>query len=107
MTQDNDVNAIAIRDIDNGIVISVRARPGASKDSVSGVHGDALKIAVRAAPENGKANDALVDLIASFFKVKRKNVRLLRGGASASKHFEIIGINASQARRIIQAAIDE
>jgi len=99
-----DVN---IRGTDDGIVISVRARPGASKDAVAGVHGDALKIAVRAAPENGKANDALVNIIASVFNVKRKNVRLMRGGSSPSKQFEIAGISADQARRIIQAALAE
>jgi len=47
---------INIREVEGGVVVSVKVQPNASRDRVVGEHGDQLKIAVTVAPEKGKAN---------------------------------------------------
>ena len=74
-----------------GTVIAVRARPGARKDAILGIRGDALRIGVTAAPERGKANQAVADLLARALEVKGSQIRLLTGETSREKRFLIEG----------------
>jgi len=69
-------------------------QPRASRDEVSGVHGDALKIRLAAPPVDGAANDALVNFLAAVFAVPRRAVRILAGESSRSKLVEIDGVSA-------------
>jgi len=69
-------------------------QPRASRDEVSGVHGDALKIRLAAPPVDGAANDALVNFLAALFAVPRRSVRILAGESSRSKLIEIDGVTA-------------
>jgi uncharacterized protein len=68
-----------------GTVLGVRVRPGARREGVVGVHGDALKIAVTAPAEGGRANEALLALLARLFGVPRRDLRLLSGETSREK----------------------
>ena len=47
-----------------GAVLAVRASPGAKRDEIRGEHDGALKVAVIQAPEKGKANQAVIELLA-------------------------------------------
>jgi hypothetical protein len=69
-------------------------QPRASRDEVSGVYGDALKIRLAAPPVDGAANDALVKFLAALFAVPRRAVRILAGESSRSKLIEIDGVTA-------------
>jgi hypothetical protein len=69
-------------------------QPRASRDEVSGVYGDALKIRLAASPVDGAANDALVKFLAALFAVPRRAVRILAGESSRSKLIEIDGVTA-------------
>lgn len=77
-----------------GATLAVRAQPGAKKDAVLGRHGDALKVAVTAPPEDGRANDALVEYLKSWLGVKRSQVELLSGRTNRNKVFLIRGLTA-------------
>jgi uncharacterized protein (TIGR00251 family) len=48
-----------------GCRLRILAQPGARRDGVVGVHGDRLKVAVRAPPEDGRANAALEELLSA------------------------------------------
>ncbi len=76
-----------------GIILPVYAQPGARKNGVTGVHAGRLKIAVTQAPEKGKANQALVKLLAELLDVKRSQIELLAGDTSQHKKFLIAGID--------------
>ena len=84
---------IELQSTSNGIILPVHAQPGARKNGVTGVHGGRLKIAVTQAPEKGKANQALIKLLAEQLGMKRSQVALVAGETSHHKKFLITGID--------------
>jgi uncharacterized protein (TIGR00251 family) len=79
-----------------GATLAVRAQPGAKKDAVLGRHGEAVKIAVTAPPEDGRANAALVEYLKSWLRVKRSQVELLSGEKNRNKVFLIRGLTPAE-----------
>lgn len=75
-----------------GCVLPVRAQPGARKAGVKGEQAGMLKLAVTAPPEDGRANEALVELLREILGVKRSQVDLLSGATSREKRFLIRGM---------------
>ncbi len=69
--------------------VKVKVVPGASRDEVVGKLGDALKVRVAAPPEGGKANQAVIRLLAGHYGVDRNRVRIVAGMASARKTIEV------------------
>jgi len=70
-----------------GVILPVYAKPGARKAGFVGEHGGALKLAVAAPPEGGRANIALADLLACLFGLKATQVELVSGATNKSKRF--------------------
>jgi uncharacterized protein (TIGR00251 family) len=81
---------------DNSILLWIKAVPGASRDQVSGVLGDRLKIRVSAPPENGKANRAICELLARTLRLKPRNITVHAGHASAEKTVCITGLTLDE-----------
>ncbi len=79
----------------SGIVLAVRLTPKSSKDEVSGVESydgnTVLKARVRAVPDKGKANAAVIKLIAKWLGVPRSMVGLASGGKSRLKSIAVSG----------------
>lgn len=82
-----------------GCVLSVRAQPGARKNGVVGTHNGALKVAVNAPADKGRANDALVEVIAEAFGLKRAQIELIVGQTSRGKKFLIRGTQRAELER--------
>jgi uncharacterized protein len=76
-----------------GLVLRIRAQPGANKDAIQGERAGALRVAVSAAPERGKANAALVELLATALGLKRSAISLIAGETSRDKKFLIEGVS--------------
>jgi uncharacterized protein (TIGR00251 family) len=74
------------------VLLRVAARPGASATKVQGLQGDALKVAIAAPPEKGKANDELVRWLAKALGLRRAQVTLARGEASRDKVLRLEGL---------------
>ena len=85
---------IAVTPHADGCILPVRAQPGARKNGLVGEHAGALKLATTAAPERGKANKALVELLAEVLKLKKSQIALLSGETSHDKRFLIRGVTA-------------
>ena len=83
---------IPITDHAEGSVLPVRARPGARRAGVQGEQAGALKVAVTAPPEDGRANQALVEVLREALGLKRSQVELLSGQSSRDKRFLIRGV---------------
>jgi uncharacterized protein len=74
-----------------GVLLAVRAQPGARKNAVGGEHGGALKVAVTAPPEDGRANAAVVELLRDWLGLKRSEVELASGQTNRNKQVLIRG----------------
>ncbi|MBN1239143.1 MAG: DUF167 domain-containing protein [Gammaproteobacteria bacterium] len=72
--------------------LSVKVTPRASRNEVVGWVGGKLKVKVAAAPEGGRANDALAAFLAERLGLPRRSVRVATGHTSSSKIVEIAGI---------------
>ncbi len=92
----------------NGVVIVVRLIPGAREDSVvglgSGPDGAYLQARVRAAPEKGKANVALITLIANWLRIPKSAIGLKAGGKSRLKLIKVHGDATWLSRRLEELA---
>jgi hypothetical protein len=79
--------------------LSVHAVPNASRNEVAGRHLDAVKIKIRAVPEDGRANAALIEFLAEKTGLPRRNITLVRGDTNRSKLFAIDGLSLDEVLR--------
>jgi uncharacterized protein len=81
-----------------GTVLPVRAQPGARKNAVLGERAGALRVAVSAAPEKGKANAAIAGVLAEALGCRHSQIDLLSGETSRDKKFLVTDIPADELR---------
>jgi len=93
-------SALRVSATATGIRLSVRVQPRSSRPGVGGLHGDALKVRVAAAPVDGAANDAVIDALAEAFSVSRRAVRLVSGASSRSKVLDVDDATLAAAQRL-------
>ncbi len=89
---------VALETTAAGVLLPIQAQPGARKNAITGIHQGRLKVAVTQAPEKGKANDALVKVVAKSLGLKRSQVQLASGETSRKKSLVISGFDAGQLR---------
>jgi uncharacterized protein (TIGR00251 family) len=88
--------------------LHLRVSPGATRSCIVGRHGEGWKVRVAAPPEDGRANAAVVRLIADAVSVSRSAVSLVSGHGSKDKVVELAGIELGRAeRRLSEAAAKE
>ncbi len=83
--------------------LRIHVVPGAKRAAVGGRHGDAWKLRVTAAPERGKANAAVVDLLATHLGVARRDVEIVAGKMTRDKVVSLRGMSAQEAERRLAA----
>jgi uncharacterized protein len=79
--------------------LRLRVSPGATRTELAGRYGDAWKVRVSAVPERGRANDAVVGLLARRLGVPRASVSVVSGLASRDKVVELRGVSRAEAER--------
>ena len=87
-----------------GVVINVRAAPRSSRAGIDGTLGDALKIRIRSAPVDGKANKELIETLADEFGVAKSSVVFKSGETSKQKRILLRGVSAEAVRRRMTGA---
>lgn len=90
-----------------GVVLPVRAQPRARKPGVQGEQGGALKVAVSAPPEDGRANEALTETLSKALGVRRSQVTLLSGQTARDKKFLIRGLSQAELERRLTSLLAE
>ena len=85
----------------DGVMLSLRVVPRASRSEVAGGMGDVLRVKVKAPPVEGKANKALVKLLADRLGVPVRAVQVMSGEASRNKRVFVGGITAGEAVRAL------
>jgi uncharacterized protein YggU (UPF0235/DUF167 family) len=97
---------LAIEDSREGAILALRVKPSAPRAALLGPHGDgALKVSVRAAPERGKANEEVCDLLAASLGLRRAAVAVVRGGAARTKRVLFRGVGAGDLRARLARAL--
>lgn len=86
-----------------GAVLVVRAAPRSSRSGIDGVFGDALRVRIRCAPVDGKANKELVETLAGVFSLPKSRVRLIGGATSKNKRVLLAGLDVEEARKVVDA----
>jgi uncharacterized protein (TIGR00251 family) len=89
----------------DGVILRVRALPGARKNAVLGEYNGALKVAVNAAPEKGKANKAVMDVLAKSLDLNRGQIELLTGETSQDKRFLVRGMTVENLREVVLSVV--
>ncbi len=84
----------------------LRVQPGARRSEIAGWHGDALRLRIAVPPERGKANTAVIDLLAASLNLPRNDVRIVRGFASRDKVALIAGLDGDELNRRLQTILD-
>ena len=87
-----------------GVVLNVRAQPRSSRSGVDGVVGDALKVRIRSAPVDGKANKELVETLADTFGLAKSAVSFKGGETSKTKRLLLRGVDAGRVRAVVEGA---
>ena len=86
----------------DGVVLNVRAQPRSSKAGLDGLLGDALKVRIRAAPVDGKANKELVETLADAFDLPKSRVLFKGGETSKTKRILLSGVSADEVRKVVK-----
>ena len=85
--------------------VRLRVAPGAKRAGVVGRHGDAWKLRVAAPPEGGRANDAVVQLLADTLAVPRSSVVLVSGHGAKDKIVQLVGLAPEDIERRLSSAV--
>jgi uncharacterized protein (TIGR00251 family) len=76
----------------DGVLLTIRLQPRASRNQIGPPAGDHLRIKVTAPPVDSAANEALIRLLAEHFDLSRSQIELVRGHAARNKVVKIYGI---------------
>ncbi len=82
----------------------VYVQPRASRNGFCGIYGDAVKLAITAPPVDGKANGAVIDYLASFLDLKKKDLEIKHGLRSRKKNVLIAKRSAEEILARIETA---
>jgi uncharacterized protein (TIGR00251 family) len=83
--------------------LRVHVTPGAREEQIAYWHGGSLRVRVRARPQKGRANQAVLRLLARRLDVAPANLRIVRGAASRDKLVEVDGLSEEE----VQARLDD
>lgn len=87
----------------DGFLIKVRAKPGSSKDEISGVYEDSLAVKIKASAVDGKANRYLVKFLAGKLDLPPSWIEIKSGERSRTKTLLIKGISAAKIKEAINS----
>ncbi|HYX67227.1 MAG TPA: DUF167 domain-containing protein [Burkholderiales bacterium] len=77
------------------MILELYVQPGAARSEFAGEHGGRLKLRLAAPPVEGKANAALIEFLAEYFNVPKRDVRITAGLKSRRKRVLIEGVVSS------------
>ena len=90
------MDASYLSETPDGVILNVRAQPRSSRSGLDGFIGDAVKVRIRCAPVDGKANRELIETLAEAFGLPKSAVAFKSGETSKTKRILLRGVTAEQ-----------
>jgi uncharacterized protein (TIGR00251 family) len=84
--------------------VRLRVSPGARRTELVGRHGEAWKVRVAAAPEQGRANEAVLDLLSRELELPRRSLSIVSGHTARDKVVLLEGIDPAESERRLEGA---
>jgi uncharacterized protein (TIGR00251 family) len=88
-----------LQETEGGVIIRVHVQPRASRNEVTGAHGDAIKIRVTSPPVGGAANTRLLAFLAKKLGIPRSRLELRAGSTSRVKYIAVREMSAAEVRQ--------
>lgn len=88
-----------------GVILPVRAQPGAKASRLRGLQDGALKVAVTQVAEKGKANKAVSEVLVKQLRLRKSQVTLIAGATAPQKRFLVQGVTVADLQARIEAAL--
>ena len=85
--------------------LNVRVTPGARETAITGWQGEVLRVKVREKAEKGRANEAVIRLLAKALGVPASAIALKRGATAREKLFEVDGLEEDEIKRRLNAPV--
>ena len=85
--------------------LRLRVSPGARRSELVGRYGDGWKVRVSAPPEGGRANDAVLDLLAAQLDLPRRSLSIVSGHSGREKVVQMNGIDPAESERRLGEAV--
>ena len=95
------MDASYLSETPDGVILNVRAQPRSSRSGLDGVLGDAVKVRIKCAPVDGKANKELIETLAEAFDLPKSAVVFKSGETSKTKRIFLRGVSAAVAARCL------
>ena len=105
MNPPSPTGSVAVSAAADGATFAVRVTPRAKRNAVAGVVGNALKVYLTAPPADGRANDALLELLAEVLGVKRRQLAIVTGATNRNKVIRVTGLARDQVAAALAAAL--
>ena len=87
------------------MILGIRVAPGSSRQGIVGPHGGDLKVAVREPPERGRANRAVLALLAEILRIPRSDLEVIGGAGSRSKRLLVRGLSSGSILSRLESAL--
>jgi uncharacterized protein (TIGR00251 family) len=91
---------LRVTEREGAVLIDIAVKPRSAREAVGPERGDRLIVSVNAPPVDGKANEAVIRVLAATFGVPRSAVTIVRGATGKKKTVRIVGIAAEQVARV-------
>lgn len=88
--------AFRIVESEFGYLVPIHVQPNASRAGIVGLFGDVLKVAVTKPPDQGQANEALIETLAEIFGLKRSQVTIRAGWTTRDKTICLVGMRKDE-----------
>jgi uncharacterized protein YggU (UPF0235/DUF167 family) len=98
---------IALEDHPEGTILPVRAHAGARRNGIRGEQAGSLQVSVTQAPEIGKANKAIIAVLAEALSLRKSQFELLSGETSPHKRFLVREVDKAEVTVLLQRALAE
>ena len=98
--------AFTVRETAQGAQFALRVQPRASRNAIAGTIaagnlGEAVKLAINAPPVDGKANQAVIEVLSDLFRVPKSSIVIVSGETGRNKVVAVRGLTAEHVRKVL------